>query len=249
MGFFSKLFKSAPEPLTDLSAIGCDIHSHFIPAIDDGSKSVEESVEMISNLQKLGIEKFYTTPHIMADYYQNSPETILPGLEKVREGLKTANINVELNAAAEYYLDDGFLSKLESGQILPIAGKYILCEFSYINRPTNHKDLFFAMKINGFRPILAHPERYSYFFEDFKVYTDLHEFEVSFQVNLGSLTGMYSAGSQKIARELIENDLVQFVGTDMHNMKNFPFYEKLLSDETLINFVNSGKIQNHKLFL
>lgn len=250
MGFFSQLFgsKQKKESLTDLSILGCDMHSHFIPAIDDGSKSVEETMSMLQSLSDLGIQKFITTPHIMGDFYQNSAETINPGLEKIRAEIKKEGKPWEIRAAAEYYMDHEFLSKLDSGPLLTVHKNKVLIEFSYVNRPNNMKDMLFALKINGYQPIVAHPERYPYLYTSMKEYEDLLDFEVEFQLNLGSISGMYSQGAQKIALELMKRGWISYVGTDMHNMKNYPFYEALLNVPEFVALVESGKLKNAELF-
>jgi len=250
MGFFSQLFGSKQKGgnLKDLGILGCDMHSHFIPAIDDGSKSVEDTMLMLQSLSDLGIEKFITTPHIMGDFYQNSPETILPGLEKIQEAIKSAGKTWKIRAAAEYYMDHEFLTKLDSGPLLTVSKNKVLVEFSYVNRPNNMKDMLFALKINGYSPIIAHPERYPYLYTSMKEYEELLDFEAEFQLNLGSLTGMYSQGAQKIAIELIRKGWISYVGTDMHNMKNYPFYEALLDHPDFNRLMASGKIKNAELF-
>lgn len=250
MGFFNQLFgsKKKHESLADLGLLSCDMHSHFIPAIDDGSKSVDETMMMLQSLADLGITQFITTPHIMGDFYQNSPETILPGLEKIREAIKEAGHSWKIKAAAEYYMDHEFLTKLDAGPLMTVSKNKVLVEFSYVNRPNNMKDMLFALKINGYQPIVAHPERYPYLYTSMKEYEELLDFEVEFQLNLGSITGMYSQGAQKIALELMKRQWITYVGTDMHNMKNYPFYEALLDQPDFIELVHSGKLKNAELF-
>jgi tyrosine-protein phosphatase YwqE len=250
MGVFSQLFgnKKKYDSFADLGLLGCDMHSHFIPAIDDGSKSVDETMAMLQSLADLGITQFITTPHIMGDFYQNSPETILPGLEKIRAAIKEAGHNWKIKAAAEYYMDHEFLSKLDSGPLMTVSKNKVLVEFSYVNRPNNMKDMLFALKINCYQPIVAHPERYPYLYTSMKEYEELLDFQVEFQLNLGSITGMYSLGAQKIALELMKRQWVTYVGTDMHNMKNYPFYEALLDHPDFIELVHSGKLKNAELF-
>jgi tyrosine-protein phosphatase YwqE len=209
---------------------------------------VDETMAMLQSLADLGITQFITTPHIMGDFYQNSPETILPGLEKIRAAIKEAGHNWKIKAAAEYYMDHEFLSKLDSGPLMTVSKNKVLVEFSYVNRPNNMKDMLFALKINGYQPIVAHPERYPYLYTSMKEYEELLDFQVEFQLNLGSITGMYSLGAQKIALELMKRQWVTYVGTDMHNMKNYPFYEALLDHPDFIELVHSGKLKNAELF-
>jgi tyrosine-protein phosphatase YwqE len=99
----------------DLALLGTDIHSHLIPAVDDGSKSLEDSINMIRSFQEMGYKKIITTPHVMSDFYKNTPETILGGLSDVRAELKSQNIDIELEAAAEYYLDEVLEPQVKEG--------------------------------------------------------------------------------------------------------------------------------------
>ena len=115
MGMFGGLFKKKQpvlEPI-DLAILEVDIHSHFIPGIDDGAKTIEDSIELISAMKDFGYRKVITTPHIMSDYYRNTPEVILEGLEKVRAALKENDIDIEVDAAAEYNVDADFTEKIE----------------------------------------------------------------------------------------------------------------------------------------
>ena len=125
MGWLSKLF-SSELPQADLSALGTDIHSHLIPGIDDGSVSIEDSVNLIRGLRDLGYKKLITTPHIMSDFYRNTPEVIYKGLEDVREALKKEQIDVQLEAAAEYYCDMDFEKSIDRGNLMTFSGKFIL---------------------------------------------------------------------------------------------------------------------------
>lgn len=122
-------FGKKEEPLADFSFLGTDMHSHLIPGIDDGAKTIEDSITLIKELHSLGFKKLYTTPHIMSDYFRNTPEIINAGLEDVRAAIKAEGIPVEINAAAEYYFDDGFVRKLENEKLLTIGSNYLLLKF------------------------------------------------------------------------------------------------------------------------
>ena len=112
------------------------MHSHFIPAIDDGAASLEESINMIKVLHELGYQKVITTPHVMNDFYKNTSETILGGLDLVRAELQKQNISIEIEAAAEYYLDYEFEKKIKAGNLLTFSDNYILVETSFIGSST-----------------------------------------------------------------------------------------------------------------
>lgn len=235
-----------PSPV-DLSILNCDIHSHFIPAIDDGSVSVENSVEMITELYQLGYKKVITTPHIMGDFFRNTPENILEGLEKVRTALKTANIPVEIDAAAEYYLDFDFERKLDEEKILTFGDNYLLFEISYLNPPDNLDGIIFKLQTLGYKPVLAHPERYNYFHKTFNIYENFIDKGVLLQLNINSLTGHYSIPTKKAAEKMIDKNMISFLGSDCHHMGHLELIKKSVYEKPLQELIESGKLLNASL--
>ena len=204
----------------DFSTLNVDMHSHLIPGIDDGAKTMEDSISLIKTLHGLGFTRLITTPHIMSDYYKNTPAIINAGLEQVREALKTENITVEISAAAEYYIDDGFLQKLEEEKLMTFGDNYLLVEISYINHPDNLKDIFFRMRVAGYKPVLAHPERYPFWYNNFDEYRSIRDSGVLLQLNLNSLTGYYGPDAKKAGEKMIDLEMIDMVGTDMHHTKH-----------------------------
>ena len=212
--------KEKPLEIPDFSTLNVDMHSHLIPGIDDGAKTIEESIALIKILHGLGYSRLITTPHIMTDYYKNTPEIINAGLEQVREAIKTENIPIEIFAAAEYYLDDGFLQKLEEEKLMTFGDNYLLVEISYINPPENIKEIFFRTKVLGYKPILAHPERYPFWYNNFDEYSNIRDSGVLLQLNLNSLTGYYGPDAKKAAEKMIDLGMIDMVGSDMHHTKH-----------------------------
>ncbi len=209
------IFKKKVYPKTDLSALGCDMHSHLLPGIDDGSPDPETSFKLIQGLTDLGYKKLITTPHIMSDLYKNDAETITSAFEMLQVGSKLTST---LFTAAEYYLDDYFDDLLEENTpLLTLKGKWVLVEFSFVTAPVNLKQTLFNLQINGYQPILAHPERYLYFAEDKKKYDELHEAGCFFQLNLLSLTGYYGRGPLDLAEYLVKKKYIDLLGTDLHH--------------------------------
>jgi protein-tyrosine phosphatase len=209
------IFKKKVYPKTDLSALGCDMHSHLLPGIDDGAPDPETSFKLIQGLTDLGYKKLITTPHIMSDLYKNDAETITSAFEMLQVGSKLTS---SLFTAAEYYLDDYFDDLLEENTpLLTLKGKWVLVEFSFVTVPVNLKQTLFNLQINGYQPILAHPERYLYFAEDKKKYDELHEAGCFFQLNLLSLTGYYGRGPLDLAEYLVKKKYVDLLGTDLHH--------------------------------
>ena len=127
----------------DFSILKTDIHSHFIPGIDDGAPDLETSMLLIKKMQQLGYQKVITSPHVMSDFYQNSSETILSGLTEVRTELKAQNINMDIDAAAEYYIDYEFEQKIGKEKFLTFGDNYLLVELSFMEAPKTLLDIIF----------------------------------------------------------------------------------------------------------
>ncbi len=240
-------FKKKKEGIgpVNFSGVKTDMHSHLIPGIDDGAKTIEESITLIKELHALGFTKFITTPHIMSDYYRNTPETILGGLEVVRAAVKEENIPVEIFAAAEYYLDDGFIHKLENEKLLTLGDNHLLFEISYVNAPDNLMQVIFRMQVLGYKPIMAHPERYPFWFSNFDFYRSLKDQGVMLQLNTNSLAGYYGLEAKKIADKLIENELVDMLGTDTHAMKHIHALQKVTHEKSFQKALELNLFNRH----
>lgn len=212
----------------DLSWMGVDMHSHLIPGIDDGSKSMEESLSMIKRLKGYGLRKLITTPHVMSEYYKNSPETILPGLARLKDALLEEKIDIEVEAAAEYYIDEMLMEKLNKGEkLLTIGDNLVLVETGFMSKPLMLKEIFFDMEMHGYKPVLAHPERYQYLIQDKDFLYELMDRDIYFQINLLSLTGFYSKPIKNFAELLIDEGKIRFFGTDCHNHRYLDMLEML----------------------
>ena len=141
-GWFSKNKNKNLDPL-NFSALRTDIHSHLIPGVDDGSPDIETTILIIKELQNLGYKKIITSPHVMSDFYKNSSEIILKGLDDVRTELKNQNINIEIDAVAEYYIDYDFEQKIGKEKFLTFGDNYILVELSFIEASKNFFEIIF----------------------------------------------------------------------------------------------------------
>ena len=192
MALFGLFSKKDTGPLLDLSVLKTDIHSHFIPGIDDGAKDMADSLTLISAMKEFGYKKVITTPHIMTDGYKNTPEIINAGLANVKTALREANIDIEIEAAAEYYLDFEFKQKLKAGNVMTFGKKYLLWEIPFINPPENINEIIFEMSMRGYRPVLAHVERYGFWQQNFEKYQELSDRGAFLQMNINSITGHYS---------------------------------------------------------
>jgi tyrosine-protein phosphatase YwqE len=231
--------------IADISFIEVDMHSHLLPGIDDGLITIEETVEYAKELQQLGYKKLICTPHILGGVHPNSPQTIFPVLKKVKEAFIENEINIQIEAGAEYMLDDEFELLLKSGeQLLSFGKNYILVEMSYVAPSPFLLQTIFELKKKGLNPIVAHPERYNYYHSTFEKYKDLKDRGCLLQLNLLSLTGYYGPQVKKVAEKLLENQMIDFVGTDMHHqnhlnaVKNFSLSNEvyqLLKEAPLLN--------------
>jgi protein-tyrosine phosphatase len=245
---FGKLFsKKKLHVPVDLGLLATDMHSHIIPGIDDGSPNMETSIELVRGMQQLGYKKLITTPHISSDMFKNNPENISQGLNKLKQALLKEKINIELVAAAEYLVDDGFIDLLENNQLLPLSRKYILIELPYYHVPPNLYELTFELQIKGFKIVLAHPERYLYWYDEFDKYEELKNRGIYFQANILSLTGHYSPEAKKLAEKLIDADMIDFLGSDLHNLHYLEILKKARHEIYLDKLLKSGRIINHLL--
>lgn len=248
MSWFSKLFKKEEIlPAAELSGLKVDMHSHLIPGIDDGSKSIEDSIEMLRKFKSMGYKKVITTPHVMSDFYRNTPEIILGGMKDVQQELKRQNIDIEFEAAAEYYLDENLPSKVEDGSLLTFGNNYVLFELPFITEPPNFSSFIFELQTNGYKPILAHPERYGFWYKDFEKFRNVKDRGVDLQLNILSLVGHYGPEAQKIAEQLIDENLITFLASDCHNVMHQQGLELARTKKYFHKLLNSGLLKNSEL--
>jgi tyrosine-protein phosphatase YwqE len=224
-----------------------DIHSHFIPGIDDGSRSMEESLRLLKGMEALGYEKVITTPHIMFDAYKNTPKIIKEGLSALRTAAKSEGIKIEIEAAAEYYLDEGFYDHLHSSDVMSIGGKYLLFETSYVSKPLQLEEMIFEIGAAGYTPLMAHPERYRYIKEPLKEYGRLKELGVMFQVNLNSLIGHYGRSAHYLADFLNKEGMIDFLGSDVHHKKQVETLTDVFCSDAYISLFQNNTIRNEEL--
>ncbi|NJW53412.1 tyrosine-protein phosphatase [Salinimicrobium oceani] len=198
-----------------------DIHNHVLPGIDDGAADVEASVELINRFKSLGISKLIATPHVMNDYYPNTSSSIRQAHHHLQQLLKDKNIQIEIKPAAEYMMDQAFLDLLEREDLLCLKDNMVLVEMSYFQPPINLNEILFKLQTAQYRTVLAHPERYAYFHsKSLNKYSDLKSRGCLFQLNLLSLVGHYGRNMQEIAYRLLEEGMIDFLGTDTHQLRH-----------------------------
>lgn len=227
------LFRAKPT-LKELIPDGfVDIHSHIIPGIDDGAKTIKESSQIIAGLENLGFSKIYFTPHTFPGLYDNTKEKILEGYNSMNK----LTTDVQLSCASEYLIDDYLFDLIKEKKILTLKDNYLLLEMSYIAPPINLHEILFELIQENYKPIIAHPERYLFFEGKFKMYEKLKNIGCLFQINMLSSTGYYGKYPTKTLNRLLTNDFVDFVGTDIHNVNQ------------LNEFNSKIKIQEEEIFL
>lgn len=221
--------------------LGADMHSHVLPGLDDGANDLTDSLELLRALTALGYRKLIATPHIMGDFYKNTPEGVRAALAQVQEAAAAEGMTIELEAAAEYYLDEWFVRRLENkDELLSFGGakRYLLLETSYINESRILGEALFLLKAAGYQPIIAHPERYKYLHGRLEEARSWRQQGTLLQVNLNSLAGYYGPAERHFAEQLIDAAMVDFVGTDAHGLKHadvlvyvarMPYFKKLLA--------------------
>jgi tyrosine-protein phosphatase YwqE len=223
------------------------MHSHLLFGIDDGAPTVEDSIQLIKELMALGYTRFITTPHIYRDLYFNSPDTILPKLDAVRQALKENQIDVQLDTAAEYFLDEHFEELIEKEELLTFGDRHVLFEISFDSEPPMLNRAIFNMQLRGYKPILAHPERYEFWHRDFDRYRSLAERGVLLQVNINCLTGHYGPQVRRISEKMIDEKLVSFLGTDCHHLGHINLTKQASELPYLHKAVLSGQLKNLSL--
>lgn len=247
MFFFRKKTDNTNAPVPFLAGIETDIHSHLVPAVDDGVQDVETAVRFIETLHELGIKKVITTPHIIIDRYPNSAETISAPFHEVKDALKAKGCPVSLHHAAEYYMDEYFEELMKSSRLLTLNEELLLVEISFMCAPPQLHQWLFELSAQGYRPVLAHPERYNYYHQQTEEYRTFKQRGCYLQVNLLSLTGYYGKHIQKAAEWLIENQLVDFIGTDLHHEKHLQAIKAIAKDKKLVKLLETYPFKNNTL--
>lgn len=233
---------------SSFSFLETDMHSHLIPGIDDGAPDLKTSLSLIRQLKDLGFKKLITTPHINVEYYPNTKEQILKGLAEVKEAIKENDIDIEIEAGAEYFMDDHFEELLKKNDLLVFQEKYILVEMSFFGAPPKLEEYLFKIQTKGYKPILAHPERYTYFANEMHRFHRLKQTGCLFQVNLLSLNNHYGSQVKKLAVKLLSKGWVEFLGTDLHHEGHIKELQNFSKNKRRVNKLKSNpKFKNTEL--
>jgi tyrosine-protein phosphatase YwqE len=206
-----------------------DFHSHLLFGIDDGAQTFNDTLNLTKALMGFGITEIITTPHVMQNVWDNSAESIVARQNDVKELLQQQGITVSFVAAAEYLMDDHFLKLLQSQSLLTLKENYVLVEMSYINAPIQLYDILFELQVAGYKPVLAHPERYNFYHHNFAEYKKLKKAGCLFQLNLLSVVGFYGKNVAEMAEKLLSEGMIDFASSDTHHQKHIDsFSNKVL---------------------
>jgi protein-tyrosine phosphatase len=203
-----------------------DIHSHLLPGIDDGAQTFADTLGLVQALQGFGFSQFVTTPHTMSHVWDNTNEGILSLKEQTVLDFKKNEIRVPFRAASEYMMDEQFVKLFQKGELLTLKDNYVLVEMSYLNASMQLYNILFDLQVAGYIPVLAHPERYTFYHNNFEEYTKLKRVGCLFQLNLLAVVGYYGAAVAKIAEQLLQKGMYDFVGSDVHHYKHIAAFEE-----------------------
>ncbi|WP_369765641.1 tyrosine-protein phosphatase [Flavobacterium sp. WC2429] len=218
-------FKSKPVLKDLIPDNHIDIHSHLLPGIDDGARTIEDSLRLTKALQGFGVTDFITTPHIIQHVWDNTHDQIIANKSNTVAVLEQNNIHVPFKAAAEYLMDDQFVRLFQSHDLLTLKDNYVLVEMSYINAPIQLYSILFDLQVAGYIPVLAHPERYLFYHNNFNEYVKLKRAGCLFQLNLLSTVGYYGTEITKISDQLLQKGLYNYVGSDVHHNNHIASFD------------------------
>ena len=223
-------FKKRRTFLRDLWASTPEIHSHVLPGLDDGSKNIQNSLELLKRYEEMGCPLVIGTPHTMYGIYDNTLETIKNSYQSIPLDI----LNIQLTYSSEYMLDDGFITILKEKKIIPLYEKYVLIEMSYFQPPNNLFDLIFQIGAQGYIPIMAHPERYAYFHQNLDIFNDLKNKGCLLQLNALSLSGHYGEQTMRACNNLLQKNAYDFIGIDTHKMTHLDKFSDIKVTKTLL---------------
>lgn len=223
-----------------------DIHSHLLPGIDDGAKTFADTLQLTKALQSFGISEFITTPHIIQHIWDNTHEQITNNKNKTITYLNEKGITLPFRAAAEYLMDDQFVRLFQNQDLLTLKDNYVLVEISYSNAPIQLYSILFDLRVAGYTPVLAHPERYLFYHKNTAEYDKLKKAGCLFQLNLLAVTGYYGENIAKVAESLLQKGLYDFVGSDVHHDRHIAAFD----DKVKLKDLNTLKevIRNNQFF-
>lgn len=241
-------FKKKTDETNAQICFATDIHCHVIPGVDDGSTDASTSADLIERMQRWGIKRIIASPHVTQDTFENTPETLAPAFELLKDELARRGNDIEISHSAEYRIDDFFMAQLDAGNVVSLPQDYILVENSFIQEPWGVDQILFDLKVKGYKPILAHPERYFYYHGNKRArYDEIHSTGTLFQINMLSLAGYYGKEEKAVAEYLVEKGYADFLGTDLHRHSHADAIERYLLSKDYRKILPLLKPLNDKL--
>lgn len=227
-----------------------DIHSHILPGLDDGAPDMETALQLCKGLIGLGFKGVIATPHIISDVYPNSEEKIKSSFDDLKIALQKSEIDLQINVAAEYMLDDTVLAKINKNfQLLSFPDKGLLVEFSYAQEPHSITEYTFPIQLKEYKMVLAHPERYSYWHTNKMQFENLKELGFQFQLNALSLTNYYGKQVKDIAQWLLTENMIDYIGTDIHHERHLKSLLQYFGSNGLPELIEKYQLKNKHLEL
>ena len=223
-----------------------DVHCHILPGVDHGSQNVEQSIEMLRAERDMGITRVILTSHVTAETFENTPDTLRPAFEILKQAVaQTEDIShMQLYLSAEYRMDEVWDKQYTLGNQIAMPGNYILMENSFHQELLGLDDLLFDLRVRGYKPILAHPERYAYYAVRKQRMEQLHGMGIKFQVNLLSLAGYFGQHCRETALWLVKNGMVDMLGSDMHGLDHAKVIQDFLNTKEWRNKI-APQLQTH----
>ena len=215
-----------------------DIHSHVLPGLDDGAKTTLESINLVKEMRNLGFNQIIATPHIMSGVWENTEIEIRRSFNSLNGKISCSD---KICYAAEYMLDNFLIKKMNNQSLLCLKDKYLLVELSYLQPPINIFELIFELQLNGYKPVLAHPERYKYYFNNYEQLLKLKNTGCLFQLNLMSVVGHYGEKAKSLASRLLSDNLIDFVGSDIHHKVHLEVFSKKFKLNEITELENAIK--------
>ncbi len=243
LNFFNR--KRERQPLF----FSTDVHCHILPGIDDGSPDAQTSVELVGRMAEWGLTKIVASPHVTFGTFPNTPQTVADARAELAGALPAGKGLPVVENWAEYRIDDLFLESLAADNLMTRPGGFVLIENSFMQEPWNIDQLVFDLQVKGLRPVLAHPERYSYYHHRRDRYKTLHDAGLLFQCNVLSLAGAYGSAEKDIAEQLIEGNMVDLLGTDLHRRRHADAIDAYLASKDYEKHRKAldGRLMNERL--
>ncbi|MBQ0030247.1 MAG: hypothetical protein KBT32_07410 [Bacteroidales bacterium] len=220
-----------------------DVHCHILPGVDHGAKNIQNGIELLKADMDMGIDRVILTSHVTSETFENTPETLQTAFETFKEAVKEAGLDVEMHLSAEYRMDDYWQKEYAAGHIIPMPGNYILLENSFVQELIGSDQMMFDLMCKGYKPILAHPERYPYWAHNRERYEKMHNTNLKFQINILSFTGYFGSSARDTANWLVKNGMVDMLGSDMHNLEHAEIIKDFLRSKEWRKI--SEKLQGH----